>query len=435
MSEWKVLIRDRVPAYITWGGYLENQERLRRNRQVATAPGVSRRGPALLGGLIACGGCGWRMQVHYRARGKSTYRCMRHWQQGEADACPGLQAEVVDDVVAGAVVHALEPASLELSLQAVDDLRKERERLDRHWRQQLGRARAEAEWAERQYRAVEPEHRLVARTLEGRWEAALRESARLQEEYDRFERQDLVAPTELECARIRSLADAIPALWQAEGTTDADRKEVLRCLVEKVVVDVQRSSEHVTMLIHWHGGFVSHHEVIRPVRRYDQLRDLDGLMDRLVQLRQAGQSAAGIAEQLNREGYRTPKRRAPFTAWVVRQLLHRRKPSTEKAVVDPLGPGEWWLPELARALGMPSLKLRDWVLRGWVQARQTTEQGLWVLWADAEEVRRLERLQACSRRDVRSYPKELTTPQTRESAPAPMEAEDVNQGNDRVKSP
>ena len=145
------------------------------------------------------------------------------------------------------------------------------------------------------------------------------------------------------------------------------------------------------------------------------LRDRDGLMDRLVELRQAGQSAAGIAEQLNREGFRTPKRRTPFTAWVVRQLLHRRKLSTEKAVVGPLGSGEWWLPDLAGALGMRPVKLRDWVLRGWVQSRQTTVRGLWVVWADAEELRRLERLQACSRRGVRSYPKELTAPQTRKS--------------------
>jgi hypothetical protein len=406
------LIRDRVPAYITWENYLKNQECLKQNRQVATAPGVPRRGRALLGGLIVCGHCGWRMQVHYRTRGKPTYRCMRHWQQGEADACPGLQAEVVDDVVAGAVVHALEPAGLELSLQAVDDLRKERERLDRHWRQQLARARSEAEWAERQYRAVEPEHRLVARTLEGRWETALRELARLQEDYDRFGHQEPVAPTEQECARIRALADAIPALWRSEGTTDADRKEVLRCLVEKVVVDVERDSQHVKIMINWHGGFVSHHGAIRPVRRYDQLSDLDALMDRIVHLRRAGQSAAGVAEQLNREGFRTPKRRTPFTAWVVRQLLHRRGLSTEGAA-GPLGSGEWWLPELARALGMSPLKLRDWVLRGWVQARQTTAQGLWVAWADAEEFRRLERLQACSRRGVRSYPEEMTIPKAR----------------------
>src|SRR3954447_18393359 len=268
---------------------------------------------------------------------------MRHWQQGEADACPGLQAEVVDDVVAGAVVHALEPAALELSLQAVDDLRKKRERLDRHWRQQLARARAEAEWAERQYRAVEPEHRMVARTLEGRWEAALRELARLQEDYDRFGHQEPVAPSEMERARVRSLAGAIPALWQAEGTTDADRKEILRCLIEKVVVGVQHRSEQVSIQIHWQGGHISHHEATRPVRRYDQLHDLGGLMDRLARLRQDGRTAGAIAEQLNREGYRTPKRRTPFTAWVVRQLLHRWKLSTE-TVTNPLGSGEWRLP-------------------------------------------------------------------------------------------
>src|SRR3954447_14195287 len=191
---------------------------------------------------------------------------MRHWQQGEADACPGVQAEAVDGVVAGEVVRALEPAALELSLQAVDDLRKERERVDRHWRQQLERARVEAEWAERQYRAVEPEHRLVARTLEQRWEAALRELARLQEDYDRFGHQEPVAPSEPERARVRSLAGAIPALWHAEGTTDADRKEIIRCLVEKVVVGVQHRSEQITIRIHWQGEHISHHEAARPVR-------------------------------------------------------------------------------------------------------------------------------------------------------------------------
>ncbi len=412
MGEWKVLIRDRVPAYISWDRYLENQERLKKNRQVATAPGVPRRGRALLGGLIVCGACGWRMQVHYRALGKPTYRCMRHWQQGEADACPGLQAEVVDDVVAGEVVHALEPAALELSLQAVDDIGKERERVDRHWRQQLERARFEAESAERRYRAVEPEHRLVARSLEEHWEAALRELARLQEDYDRLGCREPVAPSELERDRVRSLAGAIPALWQAEGTTDADRKEILRCLVEKVVVGVQHRSEQISIQIHWQGGHVSHHEAIRPVRRYDQLHDLDGLMDRLVRLRQEGRTAGAIAEQLNREGYRTPKRRTPFTAWVVRQLLHRRKRSTG-TVVSGLGSGEWRLPDLARALEMTPGKLRDWLLRGWVRARQANEHGPWVVWADAGEFRRLEQLRACSRRGVRSYPEELTTPPAR----------------------
>src|SRR3954470_17821634 len=131
-------------------------------------------------------------------------------------------------------------------------------------------------------------------------------------------------------------------------TASWDRtQEIIRCLVEKVVVGVQHRSEQITIRIHWQGGHISHHEATRPVRRYDQLHDLGGLMDRLVQLRQEGRTAVGIAEQLNREGYRTPKRRTPFTAWVVRQLLHRRKQSTG-TVVGPLRSDERWLPDLAR---------------------------------------------------------------------------------------
>jgi len=186
MAEWKVLLCDRLPAYITWERYLENQERRRRNRATAVSAGAPRQGGALLGGLLCCATCGRRLQVAYRARGAAYYSCQRHRQQGTEQICYGLQAAPVDELVAAQVLAAVEPAALEVSLQALQDIRKERERLEQHWRQQVERARYEAQRAERQYQAVEPENRLVARTLEARWEEALREQRRLEEDYDRF---------------------------------------------------------------------------------------------------------------------------------------------------------------------------------------------------------------------------------------------------------
>ena len=148
------------------------------------------------------------------------------------------------------------------------------------------------------------------------------------------------------------------------------------------------------------------------MRRYNQLQDFDGLIGRIVELRRQGQSAAQIAAQLNQEGYRAPKRRSPFSAEMVRQLLHRQQLSSAKGT-EPLQPGEWWLADLAQTLRVPRVKLRDWILRGWVQGRQTAVQGLWIVWADEDEVERLRRLRSCSKRGVRSYPKELTTPKMR----------------------
>src|SRR4029077_13718277 len=120
--------------------------------------------------------------------------------------------------------------------------------------------------------------------------------------------------TQAERARVTALASDLPALWQGPTTTPADRKEVIRCLIERVVVDVRQASEYVGVAIHWQGGFVSRHEVVRPVRTYAQLRDGAQLLERIVQLRGEGHRATGIAERLNQEGLRSPKRRGRFSA-------------------------------------------------------------------------------------------------------------------------
>ena len=184
MSEWMVLQRDRLPAYITWERYEANQQRLLQNRPRPGSPGVPRTGQALLTSLLVCGACGRRMYASYRSKSTAYYGCMR--RKNEGSTCCGLEAGVVDDLVAQQVLRALEPATLELSLKAIEDVHQERERLHRHWKQRLERATYEAERAERQYQAVEPENRLVARSLERQWEEALRNQRDIAEEYDRF---------------------------------------------------------------------------------------------------------------------------------------------------------------------------------------------------------------------------------------------------------
>jgi hypothetical protein len=151
MAEWKVLRRDQLPAYITWERFVENQERMRQNRTLAASPGAARQGAALLGGLLFCGTCGRRLQVAYRSKGAAYYSCQRYRQQGTEQTCYGLQAAPVDELVAAQVLRVLEPAALEVSLNAIQDIQKERARLDQQWRLQLEGARFAAERAERQY--------------------------------------------------------------------------------------------------------------------------------------------------------------------------------------------------------------------------------------------------------------------------------------------
>ncbi len=414
MEQWKVLLKDRLPAYISWEQYLKNRERIQHNQNRSASPGVARPGAALLSGLLVCGNCGRHMQPSYSAHDKPHYACGRQYVEGSEPRCYGLAAKPIDDLVAEQVLHALEPAALELSFKTRSDVERERERLEQHWQQRRQRARYEVELAERRYQAVDPSNRLVAGTLEKRWEEALREERQLQEEYDRFVSEAPLHLSKEQSEQITALAAHIPALWRAPETTNADRKEMIRCLVEQVVVQVRCDSEFVGVRIRWAGGYESEHEIVRPVGTYAQLRDFERLMERVEELRAAGHIAPEIAEKLNAEGFYPPKRCGAYTSPVIYQLLKRRGLiGNERSHDELLGRHEWWLTDLARKLQMSHLKLRDWANRGWVHSRKTPVQGRWILWADQAEVKRLTRLLAESRRGVNAYSSALKTPKAR----------------------
>jgi DNA invertase Pin-like site-specific DNA recombinase len=414
MEQWKAFLKDQLPAYITWEQFEKNQQRIRENCNGASSKGVPRNGCALLPGVLICGTCGRHMQASYHTEGTAQYACNRQYLEATEPHCYGLAAAAPDELVAAQVLRALEPAALELSIKASDDIEQERRRLDTHWQHQLKRARYEVELAERRYQSVDPENRLVAGTLETRWEEALRQERQVRDEYDRFQRETPVRLTTEERSRIESLTNGVTTLWNSNGTTNADRKQIIRCLIDHVVVHVRCDSEFVDVTIHWAGGFESHHEIIRPVATYAQLRDFDQLMSRVVELRQSGRVAGEIAERLNIEGFYPPKRRGKFTAPVVYQLLKRRALiGNERDHNELLGTDEWWLTDLARDLQISHLKLRDWANRGWVHSRKTPVQGRWILWADKDEVARLRELLSQSRRGVNAYTSRLKTPKKR----------------------
>jgi hypothetical protein len=288
-----------------------------------------------------------------------------------------------------------------------------------HWQQQLERARYDAQQAERRYRVVDPENRLVARTLEQQWEQALSAERKRQEEYDRFVQQKPLELTDGEKDRIRALASDLPALWQSAATNAVDRKEILRCLIERVVVGVQGNTEFVDVTIHWTGGFVSQHQIERPVAEYQQMRDYNRLVERLRELQEAGHTAAQVAEHLNQAGFHPTGRRKTFCAMTVRQLLSRWQLSGDRHELVTLDPDEWWLSDLARQVKVSAATVRRWIARHWVHCRRSPQHGYHLLWADADELERLRRL----RDHGRTYPKipsptELTTPKRRPSAKA-----------------
>ena len=412
IEQWKVLLWDHLPAYISKDQFLANQQRLRENWSRSNTTGAPRQGPALAAGLVFCGRCGRKMYVSYK--GKTVrYQCSTRGYLDTDPVCGGLRARAVDDVLAQQVLKALEPASLALSLQTIEQARTERRRLDEQFRQRVTRAAFEADRAERQFHAVEPENRLVARTLEQRWEAALRGQHQVEEQYDRFREESPADVSAEERVRLEAVARDLPGLWGAETTTWMDRKQIVRSLVDRVEVSLAEEGPHANLAIHWKGGCVTQHGFTPPSARYAGLQDMDRLTARVVELRRAGWRSPQIAEQLNAEGFVPPKQSQPFTAEVVRHLYTKVQPIRDKLRNYELKPNEWPVGELANNLGMPTKKLKDWVTRGWAHAVQRPFSGAWILWADEDELARLRHLAQISRPGMTSYSPTLVTPKVR----------------------
>jgi DNA invertase Pin-like site-specific DNA recombinase len=412
-QECLVLLPGHCPAYISPEQFWANQGRLEQNR--AGSLGAPRQGPALLSGLLVCGRCGYRMVVNYNnAHNGLRYNCHRALTCYGEPECQSLSGRRLDAFITEQVLAALQPAALELHLAAAQDV--ERQLLHQNWQHQLERARYEADRAARQYQAVEPENRLVARELERRWEAALQEQTRLEHDYQQFCAQRPARLSAAEREQIRELAQHVPELWSAESTTAVDRQRLVRLLVEQIEVTVQGNSERVKLAITWSGGFLSRHELLRAVRSYEQLVDYPRLCARVEQLRAEGKSMEEVAEHLNAEGFHPPKRVKRFTGGMVAGFLARKYEKAGEAygqrVAGALKKGEWLLGALARHLGMPAATLHHWRKVGWVRARKLVAAGgQWAIWATGPERRRLARLRRFQQaKPNQTIPEELTTP-------------------------
>lgn len=395
-GQWHALLRDHVPAYISWEQYQDNQARLAANRNVAANSGAPRRGAGLLAGLLVCGRCGRRMSVRY-SRERVSYTCTRMAIDYGGPACFHCAGPPLEQWVVAQLLEALTPASLTLSWQTLAHLEEERAALEQLWQHRLERSGYEAERAARQYRAVEPEHRLVARSLERAWEEALSAQRALQEDYERFRQQSPRTLTPAEVQLVEQLARDLPALWFAPTTTMQERKEILRLVIDRIVVHPQTASEQLRVDLHWCGGHVTLGRIIRPIARLERLTYYPELCRRVKQGVQAGKPAQQIAEQLNAEGYRPAKRRTTWTPQQVRRLaaqlgcpFAQRADGRRLPAPRPPQAGDWWTRQgLALSLEMPSDTLYSWIRRGEVTTKREPQDGTWRVWADEAERARL----------------------------------------------
>jgi DNA invertase Pin-like site-specific DNA recombinase len=309
-EQWQVLIREHHEGFIDWHTYEANQERIAKNTRPGPhkAGGAVREGSALLQGLASCGHCGRRLHTHYRGRNASPgYHCPgKVLVEGRGVYCLNIGGIQIDEAVTRAFLAALEPAKLAATLAAAERLEADREAALKQWRLGVERATYEASRAERRYRAVDPDNRLVARGLEREWEESLSALEAARAELARREKERPRVLSQAERDSLLALGPDLAAVWQAATTTPRDRKELLRALIEEVIVKVERDKAAARLTLRWKGGALTEIDLALPRSRPATIRtdeDTVALVRRLA-VHYPDTVIAGI---LNRQGRRTAR--------------------------------------------------------------------------------------------------------------------------------
>jgi DNA invertase Pin-like site-specific DNA recombinase len=378
-SEWQVLIPDHHPGFIDWRTYEANQERIAQNTRPGPhkAGGAVREGSALLQGLAACGHCGRRLHTHYRGRGSAPgYHCPgKILVEGRGVYCLSVGGVQIDEAVARAFLAALEPAKLAATVAAAERLEADRETSLRQWRLGVERASYEASRAERRYRAVDPDNRLVARGLEREWEERLSALEVAKAELSRREQARPWALSQDERSRLLALGADLAAVWHAATTTPRDRKELLRTLLEEVIVKVERDKATARLTLRWKGGALAEIDLALPRSRPATIRtdeDTIALVRRLAAL----YPDAVIAGILNRQG-RTTAYGHRFEANRVASLrTHWRIPCFQPK--PKVAEGEiMTVAAAAAALNVAPSTLHRWLNDGLIPGEQVTPGAPW----------------------------------------------------------
>jgi len=390
-ADWEVLIWEHHPGFIDKDTFEANRERIARNtRPRAHEPGGAvREGQALLQGIAVCGRCGRKLKVHYQGRRghqSPAYHCPNSiLVEGRGHWCLRIGGTRIDQAVAGALLAALTPAGVKAALRAAEALEQDHDAALAQWRLQVERAEYEAERAERRYRAVEPEHRLVARGLERDWEQKLSALHTAQAELELRERRRPRTLSDAERAKLLAFGSDLGRVWSAPTTTDRDRKQLLRALIDEVIIDANREERRATLTIRWRGGAITELAVAlprpQPAIRTDE--DTIALLERLA----VHYPDAQIAGILNRQGRRSATGER-FTAIIVGGLRRYRGIPAHKAPAEP--PDGELLPvgKAADVLGVAASTIHRWLQDGFIAGEQDTPGAPWRIRVN-EELRAL----------------------------------------------
>lgn len=396
MEEWEVCLKDRYPAYISWQEFVTIQHRLRANQYVFKQgqQGAPRTGQALLQGIAMCGKCGARLWTRYRgARGQyPSYVCNESARELGESRCQDISSIEVDAEVASQILQALEPDKIALALATFAQLKQEDTMLERQWKLRIERAEYEAMRAQRQYDAVDPDNRLVARNLEKHWEKKLREAEKISREYQDWSQQRSNAISPQAEGELLALAENLPKIWYASTTTNADRKRIVRLVIKDVIIDRKRQPGQVWVQINWQTGAITQQSIAYRILRYAEVAQTNILRQRLRELKEGGKRDRDIVRILRAEGYQALKGGEinHNTIFNMRQMWQIDSPKqARKKVFERWDDGSYTMQGVVSVIGVNIRTVYWWIKRGMLDAHQPFKHSPWKIVLSEEKIAEL----------------------------------------------
>jgi DNA invertase Pin-like site-specific DNA recombinase len=389
-ADWRVHLPKHHEGYITPEEFEQNQARLARNRtngEETILSGSAREGLALLQGLLVCARCGRAITVRYQSHGgiRPIYLCS--WQRREGlgtTDCVNVRGDLLDDAIGEAVLKALRPAELELALTAMKELAQRDQAIMRQWQMRIERAGYETALAERRYQECDPANRLVAATLERRWNDALLRLESIRTEAAQFQSEKAHVVTAEQRAQVLALARDLPRLWRAPTTAAKERKRMLRLLIKDITVEKLVDQRQLVLHIRWQGGACTGITVSLPKPRPEAIRYPAETVE---QVRRASQhmSDPQTVAHFNQAGLRSPYGK-PFTLAMIKWIRYRYG----IAPTCLMRPDELTVQQLAERLRVSTHVVYYWIDRRVVEARKLDGRGAWWITLDASKEHKLQ---------------------------------------------
>lgn len=370
ISSWTVLIKDHHDAYISWDEFMQNKKVLEGNRtngEETLLGGPAREGLALLQGLLICGSCGRRLTVRYKGNGGiyPTYECNWRRRQGlTTSSCMHVRCDLIDQPIARRVLEVIQPKHIEIAIKALEVLSRRENAVNNQWRMRIERADYEANLAQRRYEKVDPSNRLVAATLERRWNDSLVKLEEIKKEFTQHQGKEQITATAQQKAELMKRAQDLPRLWKASTTKTKDRKRILRLLIKDITVEKLPTPKQIVLHLRWQGGACEDIPITLPPKYCDQLRYPSEIVKKVRKLARS-LTDQQIASAFNKKGLKSAKGK-PFTFAMIRWIRYKHhipRPNLKR-------PEEYTVKQIVKKFGVSPYVVYYWIERKVITARR-----------------------------------------------------------------